>query len=63
MYGRVRLFIWGMIIFTVFAFASAFAPSTGVLLALRAVHGLGLAIGAVTATALVDLGLPGRIAG
>jgi EmrB/QacA subfamily drug resistance transporter len=58
MYGRVRLFIWGMIIFTVFAFASAFAPSAGILLALRAVHGLGLAIGAVTATALVILAYP-----
>ncbi len=58
LYGRVRLFIWGMIIFTVVSFASAFAPSAGILLVLRAVHGLGLAIGAVTATALVILAYP-----
>ena len=58
LYGRMRLFIWGMIVFTVISFASAFAPSVGVLLALRAVHGLGLAMGAATTTALVILAYP-----
>lgn len=58
LYGRVRLFKWGMIIFTVVSFASAFAPSASVLLALRSVHGLGLAIGSATSTALVILAYP-----
>ena len=58
LYGRMRLFIWGMIVFTVISFASAFAPSAGILLALRSVHGLGLAIGASTSTALVILAYP-----
>ena len=58
LYGRVRLFIWGMIVFTVISFASAFAPSVGILLALRSVHGLGLAIGAATSIALVVLAYP-----
>ncbi len=58
LYGRMRLFIWGMIVFTVISFASAFAPSAGILIALRAVHGLGLAIGGATSTALVILAYP-----
>jgi EmrB/QacA subfamily drug resistance transporter len=58
LYGRVRLFEWGMLIFTIISFASAFAPSAGILLVLRAVHGLGLAIGAATSTALVILAYP-----
>lgn len=63
LYGRVRLFIWSMIIFTVISFACAFAPSTGVLLALRAVQGLGLAFGAATSTALVVLAYPAETRG
>ncbi len=58
LYGRMRFFVYGMIIFTVFSFASAFAPTAGVLLALRAVHGLSLALAMVTATALVILAYP-----
>jgi MFS family permease len=58
LFGRMRLFIWGMIVFTVISFASAFAPSVGVLLVLRAVHGLALAMGGATSTALVILAYP-----
>lgn len=58
LYGRMRFFILGMIIFTVFSFASAFAWSASVLIVLRAIHGLGLALGAVVATALVILAYP-----
>ncbi|MFH1833474.1 MAG: MFS transporter [bacterium] len=58
LYGRVRLFILGMIVFTVISFASAFASSAGILLALRSVHGLGLAISAAASTALVILAFP-----
>ncbi len=57
-YGRVRLFTWGMVLFTVLSFASALAPSAGILLALRAMHGLALAIGASTSIALVMLAYP-----
>lgn len=58
LFGRMKLFIWGMIIFSVISVASALAPSAGILLALRSVHGLGLAIGAATSTALVVLAFP-----
>ena len=57
-HGRVRVFTLGMLVFSVLSLASAFAPSAGVLLALRAVHGVGLACGAVTSTALVTLAYP-----
>ncbi|NLE11789.1 MAG: MFS transporter [Actinobacteria bacterium] len=57
-YGRMRLFNVSMIVFLVMAFASAFAPSASVLIVMRALHGIGLAIGAVTSTALVVLAFP-----
>ncbi len=56
--GRMRFFTLGMVIFTVLSFASVFAPSAGVLIALRAVHGLSLALGMVNATSLVILCYP-----
>ena len=62
-YGRVRVFSWGMLMFSVIAFASAFAPSASVLLALRAVHGIGLAIGSATSMALVTLAYPPELRG
>lgn len=52
-YGRVRFFIFSMVLFTVALFASAFAPSAWVLLGMRALTGVSLAIGSVTSTALV----------
>jgi MFS family permease len=52
------VFILGMVIFTVISVASGFAPSASILLALRAIHGVSLAIGAATATALVILAYP-----
>jgi MFS family permease len=57
-YGRMRFFIAGMSIFSVSSFASALAPSANVLLALRMVTGISLAIGSVTAPALVILAYP-----
>ena len=58
LYGLVRVLIWGMIVFTVISFASAFAPSAEILLVLRAIHGLGLALAITTSTALVILAYP-----
>jgi len=63
LYGRVRLFGWGMVVFALMSFASAFAPSVAVLLTFRAIHGLGLAIGAAVSTALVVLAYPPRSRG
>jgi MFS family permease len=62
-YGRMRLFITSMVIYAVIAFAMAFAPSAGVLLALRALHGIGLAIGSVTSVSLVILAFPQELRG
>lgn len=58
LYGRVRIFVLSMLIFTVISFACAFAPSATVLLVLRAVHGVSLAMGSATSTALVILAYP-----
>ena len=57
-FGRMRAFTFGMVIFTVLSFASAFAPSAGFLIVLRAVHGLSLALGMVNATSLVIIAYP-----
>lgn len=57
-YGRMRLFNVSMIVFVVMAFASGFAPSAATLIVMRALHGIGLAIGAVTSTALIVLAYP-----
>ncbi len=58
LHGRVRFFIYSMSLFTIVAFASALAPSASVLLILRGIHGVALAFGSVTATALVVLAYP-----
>lgn len=58
LHGRVRFFVWGMGVFAVASLASAFAPSAGVLLGLRMLNGVSLAIGSVTAPALVILAYP-----
>lgn len=52
-YGVMRVFLWGTGIFAVVSFASAFAPSAGILVVLRAIHGISLGIGWATGTALV----------
>jgi EmrB/QacA subfamily drug resistance transporter len=56
--GRVRLFTWGLVLFSLFSLASAFAPSANILLALRALHGTALGIGWATSAALVTLAYP-----
>jgi MFS family permease len=58
LYGRVRFFVVGMILFTVSCFASAFAPNEAVLIGLRMLSGISLAIGAATSSALVILAFP-----
>ncbi len=58
MYGRMRLYMVGMGLFTVLSLASAFAPSATALLVLRAVHGIALGIGSSTSAALVILAYP-----
>ena len=58
LYGRVRFFVLGMVLFTLACFASAAAPNEWVLLGLRMVSGVSLAIGAATSSALVILAFP-----
>jgi MFS family permease len=62
-YGRMRFFIGSMVLFSVVSFASALAPSAAVLLALRMLIGVSLAIGSVTAPALVILAFPIQVRG
>jgi MFS family permease len=57
-YGRIRFFVGGMVVFSAASFACALAPSANALLAFRMVTGIGLAIGSVTAPALVILAYP-----
>ncbi len=56
--GRMRFYIAGTALSTVVSFASALAPSAGVLLVLRMLAGISLGIGSVTAPALVVLAYP-----
>jgi MFS family permease len=62
-YGRMRFFIGSMVLFSVVSLASALAPSAAVLLALRMLIGVSLAIGSVTAPALVILAFPIQVRG
>ena len=57
-YGRMRFFIGGTVVFSAASFACALAPNAGVLLAFRMLTGISLAVGSVTAPALVILAYP-----
>ncbi|MFH0915065.1 MAG: MFS transporter [bacterium] len=58
LYGRKRVFVWGLAVFTVVAFASAFSPSAPILIALRVVQGLGAALVFAPFTAMIILAYP-----
>jgi EmrB/QacA subfamily drug resistance transporter len=58
LYGRKRVFVWGTVVFTVVAIASAFSPSASVLIALRVIQGLGAALMFATMSAMVILAYP-----
>ncbi len=58
LYGRKRIFVWGLAVFTVVAFASAFSPSVLVLIVLRVVQGLGAALIFASFTAMIILAYP-----
>jgi MFS family permease len=57
-YGRMRFFVAGLILFSVVSFASALSPSATVLLVFRMLTGISLATGSVCAPALVILAYP-----
>jgi MFS family permease len=56
--GRMRVFRVGLAAFTVFSFASAFAPSAAALLTIRVLNGLAAALLFATNIALVTLSQP-----
>jgi EmrB/QacA subfamily drug resistance transporter len=66
-YGRKRLFNWGIAIFTVSSFLCGIAPSAATLISFRALQGIGGAMLAGTAVALVTTVYPanqrGRVLG
>ena len=57
-YGRRRVFIAGLTIFTVASAAAALAPSTGALIAARAVQGLGAGIIAPLSLTILSSAVP-----
>ncbi len=57
-FGQMKTFTLGLIWFTVFAFATAFAPSGAALLALRTLHGLAGALLFATNIALATVSHP-----
>ncbi len=60
-WGRKRMFMAGITLFTVSSAAAALAPSTGLLIAARAVQGVGAAISTpLTLTLLADAFPPAR---
>jgi EmrB/QacA subfamily drug resistance transporter len=52
-FGRKRLFLWGMILFTVVSFASGFAPNSTWLILMRILQGIGGAMVMANSTAIV----------
>ncbi len=48
-YGQKKIFISGVVLFTLTSLAAGFAPSLFILIMLRALHGVGAAISSVTA--------------
>jgi MFS family permease len=56
--GRKRVFLWGMVIFTLFSGAPALAPSAGWIIGLRLVQGAGAALLFATTTAMVTAAYP-----
>ena len=63
LYGRKRIFVWGMLVFALVAFGSALAPSASVLIGLRVIQGLGAALVFATGTAMVTLAYPAEARG
>jgi EmrB/QacA subfamily drug resistance transporter len=60
-FGRKRMFIGGLVLFTLSSAAAAVAPSTGTLIAARAIQGLGAAVVTpLTLTLLADAFPPQR---
>ena len=57
-YGRKRFFLLGLAIFSLFAFASAAAPSAPVLIALRVLQGVGTGMLYACTSAMVTLAYP-----
>jgi len=57
-YGRKRIFVYGIILFTLFSFLCGFASSGSVLIALRALQGLGAAMIFATSVAILTSAFP-----
>jgi len=57
-YGRKRIFVYGMILFTLFSFLCGFALSGSMLIALRALQGLGAAMIFATSMAILTSAYP-----
>jgi EmrB/QacA subfamily drug resistance transporter len=52
-YGHKRLFISGLVIFSLSSLASGLAPSIGVLIAARTIQGIGAALGSATGLSIL----------
>lgn len=61
--GRKRFYVAGLVVFTIIAFAGAFAPSAPVLIALRLLNGVGAAMLYACTTAIITLAFPPRARG
>lgn len=57
-YGRKRIFVYGMILFTLFSLLCGFAASGSMLIALRALQGLGAAMIFATSMAILTSAYP-----
>jgi MFS family permease len=58
--GRRYVFLLGLVIFTAASLAAGLAPTSGVLIAARGVHGLGAAAMLATNAALIHANYHGR---
>jgi EmrB/QacA subfamily drug resistance transporter len=59
-FGRKRLFLWGMILFTVISLTSGFAPNSTWLILMRVLQGIGGAMVMANSTAIVADAFPSK---
>lgn len=57
-FGRKRMYMWGMIIFTIFSFAAGFSSNAPMLIVFRILQGIGGAMVMANSTALVADAFP-----
>ena len=57
-FGRLKIYIWGLALFAIASVLCGFAMSSGILIILRTIQGIGAAMLQATAAAIITTGIP-----